>query len=126
MCRPKPRPSTRKALVEIRKFLIELNTKLECFMSETQDKLDALNARLVEVQQTSSDAAAGIRSDIGELKTQIDALKAQVAELGVSPDFSAIDATVDSLSAQADALAQLDAENPEQPPVEPSPESPEQ
>lgn len=87
-------------------------------MSETQDKLDALNARLVEVQQTNSAATAGIRSDIGGLKAQIEDLKTQVAN-GQAPDFTAIDATADSLVAGADALEGLDAETPAaEPPTE--------
>jgi predicted nucleic acid-binding Zn-ribbon protein len=126
MCRrPKPRPSTRKTLAEIRKFLLDLNKKLECFMSETQDRLDALNARLQQAQETNSAATEGIRSDIADLKAQIEDLKTQVAN-GQTPDFTAIEATADSLMAGADALAGLDAETPasEQPPVEPAPEEP--
>ncbi|MEO5877544.1 MAG: hypothetical protein ABIS86_19155, partial [Streptosporangiaceae bacterium] len=71
------------------------------------------------VQEANAASAAGIRSDVGDLKAQIEDLKTQVAN-GQAPDFTAIEATADSLVAGAESLAALDAENPEQPPVEPT------
>jgi uncharacterized protein YoxC len=124
MCRIKPRRDVKKCLAEICKFLITLNEKVDTLMSETQDRLDALNARLADVDASNQAAAAGIREDITGLKQDIADLKEQVAN-GQTPDFTAIEARATSMEEGAASLKALDEENPEQVPTpEPTPEQP--
>ena len=65
----------------------------------TQSDLDALTARLTALDTTVTRVA----TDFGALKTQVAALEAAAAA-GNALDFTAANATIDSLTAHLDAV----------------------
>lgn len=95
-----------------------LTRKVDEHMSETQDKLDALAVRLTAIGEEQAAAVAELTDGLTGVRGDVQALKDAIAN-GQPADFSAVDAgldavqgSTDTLKAQADALAALDAENP--------------
>ncbi len=66
----------------------------------TQAQIDTFTAAVTTAVESINTALAGIRADIEELKAQ------------ANVDVSALEAKVADVSAAADALSGLDAENP--------------